>query len=53
MSEHRTPVTEWDEEEQAEETSDPTSPRFLAHWAVHFLPLPAMEALGIWFYRHH
>jgi hypothetical protein len=49
-------ITEWDDEEQAEKTSDRTYPQFLAHWVLEFWPIVALSVLmvgvDVWFYHH-
>jgi hypothetical protein len=53
MSDRNTPISEWDDAEQAEETSNHTLAEFLGHAAVNLWPVlllaAIMVAVGIWF----
>jgi cytochrome b-561 len=55
-SNRRTAVSEWDAEEQEEETSNRTFPQFLAHlvsnlWPILILAI-VMVGVGLWFSHH-
>jgi hypothetical protein len=56
MDNSKTPVTEWDDEERADETSNRTYPRFLAHWVLNLWPVVTLAVLmvgvSVWFYHH-
>jgi hypothetical protein len=56
MGNSKTPVTEWDDEERADETSNRTYPRFLAHWVLNLWPVVTLAVLmvgvSVWFYHH-
>jgi hypothetical protein len=56
MGNRKAPVTEWDDEEQAEETANRTLPQFLAHAVRQLWPLVALAVLmagaGVWFFHH-
>jgi hypothetical protein len=56
MNNPKTPISEWDEAEQAEETSDRTFSEFLGHWVQRLWPILVlavfMVGVGVWIDHH-